>query len=356
MGIEANAAGHVPDIARTAYVHPTATVIGRVCIGGRAFVGPHAVIRADEAGPNGTVEPIVIGECANVQDCAVIHALGGTGVTIGPSASIAHAAVIHGPCKIGAGCFVGFHSVVFRATLGDGVFVMHQVLVEGASLPSGRVVPSGARVVCDEDARQLEPATPELTVFAANVVQANLRFVESALKRTEVETLNDARVSIVMGSKSDLDVMSEAGRMLSEFGVSYEIRVVSAHRTPQKAHQFAATAKAKGIKVIIAGAGKAAHLAGVLASLTTVPVIGVPLPSSDLGGLDSLLSTVQMPGGIPVATTAIGKAGAKNAALLAVAILALHDEQLDSHLIAFRESMRAEVENTDQEVRHLVSS
>lgn len=168
--------------------------------------------------------------------------------------------------------------------------------------------------------------------------------------------LNDVRVSIVMGSKSDLDVMSEAAKVLSEFDVPHEVRVISAHRTPQKAHQFAVTAKARGVRVIIAGAGKAAHLAGVLASLTTMPVLGVPLPSSDLGGLDSLLSTVQMPGGIPVATTAIGKAGAKNAALMAIAILALTNDDLDSRLAAYRESMRAEVENTDREVREHASA
>jgi 5-(carboxyamino)imidazole ribonucleotide mutase len=356
MGLEANTAGHHPEIAPTAYVHPTATVIGRVCVEERAFVGPHAVIRADEAGPDGTIEPIVISECANIQDCAVIHALGGTGVTIGPRTSIAHAAIIHGPCKIGVGCFVGFNSVVFRATLGSEVVILHQSLVEGVAIPSGCMVPSGVRVVCDEEVRELKPTTSELTEFTARVVQTNVQLVESVLRRRQVEMLNDARVSIVMGSKSDLEVMSEAAKMLSQFGVPYEIRVVSAHRTPQKAHQFAATAKAKGIKVIIAGAGKAAHLAGVLASLTTVPVIGVPLPSSDLGGLDSLLSTVQMPGGIPVATTAIGKAGAKNAALLAIAILALGDDKLDSQLSAFRESLRAEVEDTDREVRQSVST
>lgn len=356
MGLEANAAGHVPDIARTAYVHPTATVIGRVCIGDRACVGPHAVIRADEAGPNGTIEPIVIGECANVQDCVVIHALGGTGVTIGPRTSIAHAAVIHGPCEIGANCFVGFNSIIFRATMESKVIVLHQALVEGVAVPGGRMIASGARVVDEEDVRQLELATTEMIAFAARVVQANMQLVESILSRRQIEMSKDVRVSIVVGSKSDLEVMTEAAKTLAQFGVPYEVRVVSAHRTPQKAYEFATTAKARGVQVIIAGAGKAAHLAGVLSSLTTVPVIGVPLPSSDLGGLDSLLSTVQMPGGVPVATTAIGKAGAKNAALLAVAMLALHDEQLDSQLVAFRESMRAEVENTDQEVRQLVSS
>lgn len=157
-------------------------------------------------------------------------------------------------------------------------------------------------------------------------------------------------VSIVMGSKSDLEVMNEASKILREFGVVHEVRVISAHRTPRKAHEFGASAKAQGVRVIIAGAGKAAHLAGVLASLTTVPVIGVPMTTSDLGGLDSLLSTVQMPPGVPVATTAIGKAGATNAALLAVAILALSDEELSAKLDAYREDMAKAVEHDDAEV------
>ena len=158
-------------------------------------------------------------------------------------------------------------------------------------------------------------------------------------------------VSIVMGSKSDLEVMREAEKVLRGFGISCELRVISAHRTPAKAHAFATTAKKQGRKVIIAGAGKAAHLAGVLASLTTIPVIGVPMATSDLGGLDSLLSTVQMPGGIPVATTAIGKAGAKNAGLLAAAIFALMDPKLDEQLQDYRDRMRAEVERDDEAVR-----
>jgi len=157
-------------------------------------------------------------------------------------------------------------------------------------------------------------------------------------------------VSIVMGSKSDLEVMTEASGVLREFGIGHEVRVISAHRTPQKAHEFGNTAKTRGVKLIIAGAGKAAHLAGVMASLTTLPVIGVPMKTSDLGGLDSLLSTVQMPGGIPVATTAIGRAGAKNAGLLAVAILALSNEELSSKLDAYREVMTNAVKQADTEV------
>ncbi|HSV99014.1 MAG TPA: 5-(carboxyamino)imidazole ribonucleotide mutase [Sedimentisphaerales bacterium] len=160
-------------------------------------------------------------------------------------------------------------------------------------------------------------------------------------------------MSIVMGSKSDLEVMSEASKVLREFNVPCELRVISAHRTPDRAHEFGRSAKGRGIKLIIAGAGKAAHLAGVMASLTTLPVIGIPMTTSDLGGLDSLLSTVQMPGGIPVATTAIGKAGAQNAGLLAVSILALTDERLASQLEAYRARMSQQVEQADADVQRM---
>ncbi len=158
-------------------------------------------------------------------------------------------------------------------------------------------------------------------------------------------------VSVVMGSKSDYEVMKESAKVLNDFGVPYEVRVISAHRTPDRAHEFAVGAEERGIKIIIAAAGKAAHLAGVLAALTTLPVIGVPMTTSDLGGLDSLLSMVQMPAGIPVGTVAIGKAGSKNAALLAVAILALSNDRLRAELKAYREKMRAEVEAADAEIR-----
>lgn len=158
-------------------------------------------------------------------------------------------------------------------------------------------------------------------------------------------------VAIVMGSKSDYDTMKESIKVLADFKVPCEARVISAHRTPDAAHTFAVGAEEQGIKLIIAAAGKAAHLAGVLAALTTLPVIGVPMATSDLGGLDSLLSMVQMPGGIPVGTTAIGKAGAKNAALLAVAILALSDPRLNHELKAYRQKMRAEVQADDAEIR-----
>ena len=158
------------------------------------------------------------------------------------------------------------------------------------------------------------------------------------------------KVAVVMGSESDREVMEQAANILTEFGVPHEMRVISAHRTPEKAHKFGTNAADGRLQVIIAGAGKDAHLAGVLASLTTIPVIGVPMTTPDLGGLDSLLSTVQMPAGIPVATTAIGSAGAKNAALLAVAILALSDEDLAVKLRGYRARLREKAHEADLRV------
>jgi 5-(carboxyamino)imidazole ribonucleotide mutase len=143
-------------------------------------------------------------------------------------------------------------------------------------------------------------------------------------------------VGIVMGSDSDWDTMQAAARRLAEFGVPYEARVVSAHRTPDLLFRYASEAAERGLRCLIAGAGGAAHLPGMLASKTTVPVLGVPVASRHLQGLDSLLSIVQMPAGVPVATFAIGEAGAANAALFAVAVLALVNPALDAKLAAFR--------------------
>ena len=142
------------------------------------------------------------------------------------------------------------------------------------------------------------------------------------------------KVGIIMGSDSDLPVVQKAADVLNDFGVPYEIHIYSAHRTPVEAREFSTTAKEKGFGVIIAAAGMAAHLAGAMAAGTTLPVIGIPIKSEQLGGLDALLSTVQMPSGIPVATVAID--GAKNAAVLAVEILALSDEELSAKLETFR--------------------
>jgi len=143
-------------------------------------------------------------------------------------------------------------------------------------------------------------------------------------------------IGIVMGSTSDWETMKAAAKMLEEFGVRYEAKAMSAHRTPHAVAEWAANAQKNGMKAIIAAAGGAAHLAGVVAAHTTLPVLGVPMPSKHLQGLDSLLSTVQMPKGIPVATFAIGDAGAANAALFAVALLSLSDKDLSGKLAEFR--------------------
>lgn len=151
-------------------------------------------------------------------------------------------------------------------------------------------------------------------------------------------------VGILMGSDSDLPVMQEAGAMLQEFGIEYEMTIASAHRTPKKVLEYSSSAEKRGLKVIIAGAGWAAHLAGVVASQTTLPVIGVPIDSSALKGIDALLSTVQMPGGVPVATMSLGKAGAKNAGIFAAQILAAMDVKIANRLKVYKVEMEREVE------------
>jgi len=150
-------------------------------------------------------------------------------------------------------------------------------------------------------------------------------------------------VAIIMGSTSDWETMKHAADMLKEFGISHESLVVSAHRTPERLFEFAKGAKKAGYKVIIAGAGGAAHLPGMAASLTPLPVLGVPVESKALKGLDSLLSIAQMPGGVPVGTLAVGHAGAKNAGILAASILALNDEKIAKKLDAFRKKQTASV-------------
>jgi 5-(carboxyamino)imidazole ribonucleotide mutase len=158
-------------------------------------------------------------------------------------------------------------------------------------------------------------------------------------------------VGILMGSDSDLPTMQEAGKILEEFAVPFELRISSAHRAPDRLARYAREAEGRGLRVLIAGAGGAAHLAGLLAAQVTLPVIGVPMESGALGGLDALLSTVQMPGGIPVACMAIGRAGARNAALLAVEILALGDPQLKRKLTDYRARMAADVAGKDRQIQ-----
>ena len=158
------------------------------------------------------------------------------------------------------------------------------------------------------------------------------------------------QVAVIMGSSSDWETMKHACAMLDQFGVPYMKQVISAHRTPELMSEFAHNARANGLKVIIAGAGGAAHLPGMVAAQTTLPVIGVPVQSHALSGWDSLLSIVQMPGGIPVATTAIGKSGATNAGLLAVSILSTTDEELAGKLQSYRDGLKEKVAESNAQL------
>lgn len=163
-----------------------------------------------------------------------------------------------------------------------------------------------------------------------------------------------AKVGVIMGSKSDFEIVKECLNTLNAFGLDYEVIVSSAHRTPERTMQWAASAKEKDFSAIIAFAGAAAHLGGVVAAATNIPVIAVPIAATTLGGIDSLLSTVQMPGGIPVATMAIGKAGAKNAALFACQIAAVCDEALYQKLQKYRETMQEAVIRDSESLRELL--
>jgi phosphoribosylaminoimidazole carboxylase PurE protein len=164
-----------------------------------------------------------------------------------------------------------------------------------------------------------------------------------------------ALVGILMGSDTDYPVMSEAAKTLEKFGIPYELEVVSAHRTPARAHEYATTALKRGLKVLIAAAGAAAHLAGVIAANTTLPVIGVPMGTSTLNGLDALLSTVQMPGGIPVATMAIDKAGAVNSAIFAAEILGLSDAAIAQKLVSHKQDLERSVNEKNARLKQQVA-
>jgi phosphoribosylaminoimidazole carboxylase PurE protein len=157
-------------------------------------------------------------------------------------------------------------------------------------------------------------------------------------------------VGIIMGSDSDLEIMQESANVLKQFEIPYEIGVYSAHRSPRRTHDYVASARTRGLQVIIAGAGSSAHLAGVTAAETTLPVIGIPIDSSPLSGLDSLLSIVQMPPGVPVATMGVGKSGAVNAAILAVQILALGDETMMKKLVEYKARLEQSVAEKSKRV------
>lgn len=163
--------------------------------------------------------------------------------------------------------------------------------------------------------------------------------------------MNKAQVLILMGSDSDLEIMNEAAKALDEFGIGYEIDISSAHRSPRRTSGITRAARGRGIKVIIAGAGGAAHLAGVIAAETTLPVIAVPIPSTALAGLDSLLAMVQMPAGIPVATLAIGKPGATNAGILAAQIISLGDESVAQKLDSYKQTLADGVESKSKKLQ-----
>jgi 5-(carboxyamino)imidazole ribonucleotide mutase len=166
------------------------------------------------------------------------------------------------------------------------------------------------------------------------------------MARKKAKTSQRPVVGVVMGSQSDWETMQNAAKMLADFGVAFEVGIVSAHRTPQRLVAYGTSAAERGLQVIIAGAGGAAHLPGMLAALTTLPVLGVPVPSKALDGLDSLLSIAQMPAGIPVGALAIGNAGATNAGLLAISILALQDQAMASKLAKWRAAQTAKVAKT----------
>jgi|TARA_B110001454_G_scaffold204003_1_gene212383 phosphoribosylaminoimidazole carboxylase PurE protein len=163
--------------------------------------------------------------------------------------------------------------------------------------------------------------------------------------------LSKPLIGILMGSDSDLSVMEEASKILENFGIEHEMIVTSAHRSPERTRKYVLSAPKRGIKILIAGAGSAAHLAGVVAAETTLPVIGVPIGSSELNGLDALLSTTQMPGGVSVAGMAIGKAGAKNAGVLAVQILALSNKSLHQKILKYKKNLAKEVERKSRNLK-----
>ncbi|MFZ5759050.1 MAG: phosphoribosylamine--glycine ligase [Thermodesulfobacteriota bacterium] len=224
---------------------------------------------------------------------------------------------------------------------GDDVVVFHA----GTALKKEKIVTNGGRVLgVTALGDSLQAAIDRAYAAVEKITWKNCYYRKDIGMKALVRGERAVRVGIIMGSDSDLPVMKAASDFLTEMGIGWEMTVASAHRTPERAARYASSARERGLKVIIAGAGMAAHLAGVLAAHTTLPVIGVPIDASALQGFDSLLSTVQMPPGIPVATMAIGKAGAKNAAILATQILAVADEALMEKMVAFKAKMAREVE------------
>jgi phosphoribosylamine--glycine ligase len=227
-----------------------------------------------------------------------------------------------------------------KANRMQGVTVFHA----GTARKEKAVTSSGGRVLGvtalgDTVEKAIETAYKAVGKITWDKVHFRRDIGRKALKRLNIPPL----VSVVMGSDSDLPVMQEAVSIFKKFDIPFEMTVASAHRTPDRAAAIAATARSRGVKVIIAGAGHAAHLAGALAAQTSLPIIGVPIDSSCLQGLDALLSTVQMPPGVPVATVSIGKSGARNAAILAAQILSIADARIAQELDRFKEEMAESV-------------
>ncbi len=175
--IRKNPSGHVPVVAESAFVDPTAILCGKIVVGENVFIGPYAVIRADEVDAAGDMEPVVIGANSNIQDGVVIHCKAGGGVVIGESTSIAHRSIVHGPCRVGDGVFIGFNSVLFNCSVGDGSVIRHNSVVEGCAVPPGFYIPSTSNIHSDAELAKIERVTPDAADFSESVTQANLELV-----------------------------------------------------------------------------------------------------------------------------------------------------------------------------------
>ncbi|MEY1661226.1 gamma carbonic anhydrase family protein [Isoalcanivorax beigongshangi] len=180
--IRKNPRGDLPVVAESAFVDPTAILCGKVVVGENVFIGPYAVIRADEVNEHGDMDPIIIGDNSNIQDGVVIHSKSGAAVLIGENTSIAHRSIVHGPCTVGRGVFIGFNTVLFNCTVGDGSVVRHNSVVESCTIPANFYVPSTSHVHGDSDLAMIEPVTPDASSFSEDVAQTNLRLVEGYKK------------------------------------------------------------------------------------------------------------------------------------------------------------------------------
>ncbi|MBK1671830.1 carbonate dehydratase [Ectothiorhodospira shaposhnikovii] len=176
--IRKNPSGHIPKVAESAFVDPTAIICGKVVIGENVFIGPYAVIRADELNADGDMEPIIIGDNSNIQDGVVIHSKSGAAVTIGENSSIAHRSIIHGPCHIANRVFIGFNTVLFNCKVGEGSVIRHNSVVEDCEVPASFYIPSTSNVHSETDLAQIQPVTPDASSFSEDVAQTNVRLVQ----------------------------------------------------------------------------------------------------------------------------------------------------------------------------------